>query len=400
MGGGKVNIGTCTCTVDEEPLDPALLDDSVGGCDNSPLLNIPQTEFTLAVTKQREPNSFQIAFANAGDKSMKYNITTIRANETWLVTPRAGLLIGCDLGTVTVALPTWNLTARSDAYILQLELTSNSYRDATRNLSVVAFVSAEPVSSLSYATITSPITALSAGSSVDFVVTPIDAAEMPILDTSNQAYYATLSHPESNMSVTCRVVFDTSSGEQQGTCEIPALVCNADTQCSTPVGVFSIGVAESGGVVVGATQSFNVESCPASFYINDGTCLQCADHVDCLAGSTISEWRLDDGYWRADEESANVYECLFWARVVPGHKSPQRRELFFFRHQVTVLWLWLRGSTLRGLCPRLLSELGRQSVRRLQRQKRARSNIRRHGLSLHINYRWSSHRNHQKETDR
>ena len=119
----------CTCTVDEERLDPELLDDPVGSCVNSALLNIPQSDFTLAVTKQREPHSFQIAFANAGDKPLKWNITAItaiRANSTtvpWLITPRAGHLVGCDLGTITLALPTWNLTARSDAYSLQLELS-------------------------------------------------------------------------------------------------------------------------------------------------------------------------------------------------------------------------------------------------------------------------------------
>jgi hypothetical protein len=42
--------------------------------------------------------------------------------------------------------------------------------------------------------------------------------------------------------------------------------------------------------------------------------------VKCLAGSTISEWQLDDGYWRADEESANVYECLFGSVSYPGTK--------------------------------------------------------------------------------
>ena len=54
--GGAEGVGgiSCTCTVDEQPLDPELLDDRVGGCDNSALLTMPETDFTLAVTKQRD----------------------------------------------------------------------------------------------------------------------------------------------------------------------------------------------------------------------------------------------------------------------------------------------------------------------------------------------------------
>lgn len=311
----------CTCTVDEAPLDPWLLDDPVGDCANSALLNIPQTEFTLAVSKQREPHSFQIAFANAGDKPLKWNITTIRASGTaapWLVTPRAGALIGCDLGSITLALSTRNLTARSDPYTLQLELTSNSYRDAARNLTVVAFVSAKPVPSLSFVTITTLVTQLSAGGMVNFVVTSIDAAGVAILDTSNQAYFAVLSHPESNTSVSCRVGFDTSSKKQKGACEIPALLCNTDTQCSPPVGSFVLGVTDSDGMVVGLMQSFNVESCPPSFYGSDGTCLPCSDHVNCVTGSKISDWQLHEGYWRVDDKSDTVFECHFGSTSCPG----------------------------------------------------------------------------------
>ena len=248
---------SCSCTSDDQQFDPELLDDKgAQSCLNSGLLNVPQTYFTLALTKQREPHSFQIAFANAGDKPLKWNVTRSRSNGTavpWLITPRTGVLIGCDLGTISVALPTWNLTARSDPYALQLELTSNSYRDAIRSLSVDALVSAEPMPSLSFITIKSLATQLAAGSTVDFIVTPIDAAGIAILGASGQAYFAALSHPESNTSVSCRVVFDTSSGEQQGACEIPALLCDADALCSPPVGSFVLGVKDSSGMVVGAT---------------------------------------------------------------------------------------------------------------------------------------------------
>jgi hypothetical protein len=101
----------CSCMVDEVSLDPYLLGDPVSDCQNSALLNIPQTRLTLAATKQREPHSLQITFASAGDKSLKWNVTTTRANSTaattsWRVAPRAGRLTGCAFGIITVELPT------------------------------------------------------------------------------------------------------------------------------------------------------------------------------------------------------------------------------------------------------------------------------------------------------
>ena len=164
---------------------------------------------------------------------MKRNVTTVRVNGTvvpWLVKPRPGSLIGCDLGTITVTLPTWNLTAQAIPYVLQLELNSNSYRDSTHSIFVNAFLSATPVPSLSSVVMTNAHTQLVAGSMVDFVVTPIDAAGVVILGMSNQAYLGTLAHLASNMSVTCRVVFDTSTGEQIGTCGIPNTLYNTDLQ--------------------------------------------------------------------------------------------------------------------------------------------------------------------------
>ena len=287
---------SCSCTVDDAVLDPELLDDKgAQSCLNSALLKVPQTDFYLVVTKQREPSEVQIAFSNAGDNSLKWNVTRIRANGTaapWLVAPAAGRLAGCDLGIVTVTLPTWDLTARSDPYALQLELSSNSYRDPIRSLSVTAFISADPVPSSSFVTFTGRMSQLSAGDTVTFAVTPIDGAGMPILDASNQAYFATLTHPVSNSRVSCRVGFETSSGNQEGSCEIPPVVCDVETDdCLPPVGAFVLQVDDSNETVVGGTRyPFNVESCPTDFYDNgDGACVLCLEHVSCTNGSTVSD---------------------------------------------------------------------------------------------------------------
>ena len=116
--------------------------------------------------------------------------------------------------------------------MLQLELNLNSYRDSAHSLFVNAFLSAEPVPSISSIAMTNTHTQLVAGSMADFVVAPIDAAGVVILDMSNQAYFGTLTHLASNMSVACRVVFDTSTGEQIGTCGIPNRVRNANAPCT------------------------------------------------------------------------------------------------------------------------------------------------------------------------
>ena len=179
-----------------------------------------------------------------------------------------------------------------------------------------AFVSAEPVPSSSFVNITSLVSQLAAGSSINFVVAPIDAAGMFILDTSDQAYFSTLSHPESNTSVSCRVVFDTISAEQQGTCEIPALVCNADALCSPPVGYFVLEVPDSQAIVEQCP--LNIKSCPALFYENDGKCVSCPNHVTCGVSSLISDWQLDAGYWRAHGESKDVQQCRFGTQSCPA----------------------------------------------------------------------------------
>ena len=320
---------SCSCMVEGQFLDPELLNDKgAQSCLNSALLEIPQTEFNLGVTtKQREPSLLQtIVFTNAGDKPLIWNVTTIRANGTWLVTPRSGQLIGCDFGTITVALLTWNLAARSDPYALELEFTSNSYRDPTRSIFITAFVSAEPNASSSVVTVTSRASQVAAGDTVNFVVTPIDEAGIVIFDTSNLAYLAELAHPVSHTSVSCRVVFDTSSGEQEGACEIPSLVCDLESDdCLPPVGNFVLEVKDAQGLAVGAAQyPFSVERCPAGFfYDRDGSCVSCPPHVECSAGSSISNWQLDPGFWRTDAQSDEVRECRFGRRSCPGANSSQ-----------------------------------------------------------------------------
>jgi hypothetical protein len=326
---GAANVGgiTCTCISDGRELDPFSQEDAMSSCINSALLSVPETEFTLAVTKQRDPSSLKIVFTNAGDKVMKWNLTTVGASDkakVWSINPSSGHLPGCGVGTVEVALSTWNLAARANAYEMRLVLTSNSYRDSTYNISISAFVAAEPIPSRSSVNITSHLFQLAAGNTVRFIVEPVDAAGVTILDTASQAYFANLEHSMSTTSVPCRVVYDPSSGQQEGAYEIPNVVCKSDTtfsDCvpSPPVGEFLLDVEDTDGNAVGATQhSFVIKSCPESYYKTGGGCSLCPDRVFCAAGSAVADWQLAPGDWRTTQKSTKVHACRFGQASCPG----------------------------------------------------------------------------------
>ena len=335
--GGAESAGgiSCTCTVDEQPVDPELVD-RVGGCDNSALLTMPETVFTLAVTKHSDSSSLRVVFGNAGDKPLVWNVTTLSKNSSgdaqWSATPTSGTLVGCDLGTVEVVLPTWKLPARADPYELQLLLESNSYRDAMHAISISAFVAPDAVASKSIVRIRSPVEQLAAGDSVHFTVTPIDVADIIILDSANLAYFATLTHSTTNTEVSCRVAFDTTSGQQEGSCEIPAFVCysvdSRSDECalSPPVGEFVLNAKDAEGTSVGATQSVSIENCPDTFYYRDGQCAPCPKHVECSTGSLISDWQLDEGYWRSGDESEDIRECRFGPLSCPAGNITNERD--------------------------------------------------------------------------
>ena len=365
----------CSCTSDGQSFDPELLDDPLDDCKNSPLLSIPQTDFTLVAKKQRVPISVQMMFSNAGDRQLQWNLTKIRATHgvgmLWSVAPSSGHLIGCDLGTVEVALSTWNMTARADAYELHLELTSNSYKDAARNVSVRAFVSAEPDPTKSRVTLQSaPVLA---SSTLSFTITAVDSTGLEILDAPDTVYQATLFHILSSEYVTCSVL------RYLGECDLSAL--------SKPfAGDFVLQVLSSSGRAVGGGDgkyNFNVSSCPASYLLVNGTCIcdagfydsgdacaqcqvgfvaaspgarectQCdaaegetsnSDHtlcntclrnyyfdeaeckpcpaqVVCHEGSRLEDWQLRAGYWRESSTSEHIFACRFDDASCPGYDS-------------------------------------------------------------------------------
>ena len=337
----------CSCTSDGETFDPYVQDDKgADSCMNSPLLNVPQTDFTVAWSKGSQSSSFQWIFTNAGDRLLKWNLTMIQTDGVvvpWSVAPTSGALSGCELGTVEVSLATWNLTAQAESYPLQLILRSNSYADAARNISIRAFVSADPVPAASLVSLTNA-TQLVAGSSIQFVVTPIDAAQMTIRDTATLAFVSSLTHPASNATAICRVVYDSTSDLHLGECALPDVVTGLSA------GGFAIDVRLGLGFVGGGSHHFQVNSCPDSFvlahdahsctcpagrYQLGRTCTACADgtakpslgigKADCVQCETyLGETSGDDrtgcntcasGYYRHDAE---CFECPEHVLCDPG----------------------------------------------------------------------------------
>ena len=196
-------------------------------------------------------------FSSAGDRQLQWNLTKVRATHgvgmLWSLAPSSGHLIGCDLGTVEITPSTWNMTARADAYELHLELTSNSYKDAARNVSVRAFVYAEPGPTKSRVTLQSaPVLA---PSTLSFTITAVDSTGLEIFDAPDTAYQATLFHILSSEYVACSVL------RYLGECDLSAL--------SKPfAGDFVLQVLSSRGRAVGGGDgkyNFNVSSCPASY---------------------------------------------------------------------------------------------------------------------------------------
>ena len=160
---------------------------------------------------------------------------------------------------------------------------------------------------------------------MQFVIAPIDAEGIVVLGIAKMVYFATMTHHASRSNMTCTVKYSAITDIQEGECDIPSLLCTdagvSSNECdmSPPVGEFSLEVKDAQGMLVGATwYTFFVENCPESYYHRDGTCSLCPSHVECDTGSSIADWRLDEGYWRAGEPFIEVLECRFGKISCPG----------------------------------------------------------------------------------
>ena len=306
----------CTCTSDGVTYDPFTFNRGQGagsGCANSQFLIVPQTAFTMVIDKSWEPtlSTTMVVLANFGDVPLYWNLTTEDTTEddgAWSLTPNSGSLDGSELTTATVTLATWGLVARPAPYKLKLKLTSNSYINDSRIISVEAFVSAYPDPKNSFVTFQTPPNETVASGALSFDITTVDAAGLVSEDASNLAYFARVVHDGTHDQELCEVSYDAASTHKhQGTCQLPGL----------RTGTFSFQVWDNAGAAIGA-EKVAVERCPKQYYLDGYSCEPCAEHVSCAAGSSLSDWLLDKGYWRVGDESTKLYKCRFGVASCPG----------------------------------------------------------------------------------
>ena len=322
---------TCYCFPDTAKTDPDL-----GACESSGemsslVLGAEGTQLLL-LKKDNGNATTSLFFPNTGDVFISWGLAVTENAErlNWTASLTDGELEAGGVQKIMLALDMSNLQARKTEYSTELTLNVSSPIPTPSPISssttvvVRALLSALANAAASFANITTNLAQLAAGDSVDFIVTPVDATGMTILDPTDFAYFGMLTHVVSNTSVMCRVGYDSVSNMQEGGCDIPSAVCTFDvgsTECDMlpPVGAFTLEVTDAQGAVVGSTHSsFTVAHCPATFYESDGKCALCPRHVECAAGSSISDWKLDAGYYRTDDESDDVRECRFGTRSCPG----------------------------------------------------------------------------------
>ena len=302
-----------------------MIDPLEGQCGSLPQIYVPEAELRIAVIKP-DVATASFLFANNGEIDLAYKLQQIGSASlvSWNVTPSAGNLSRDDaIETVTFALDSEHLQARAKEYITKFSLISNSGDAADRNVTIITQVSADPIARLSRVTLDNPSDVV-AGGSLLFHLNLMDVTGIEILDASNVAFSAMLTHQTSTTDVACSVLYDTSSGWHKGACDLPALVCSEGTslgECdlSPPIGPLTLEVNDTQGMLIGASRyPIEVKICPASYYRSGDSCVICPKHVTCKAGSTIADWELAAGHWRSHDESTDVRECRFTDVSCPG----------------------------------------------------------------------------------
>ena len=321
----------CYCDPDGVKTDPDL-----GACQSSgQMANLvlgSEKSQSLLLKKDNGIATTNLFWSNTGEVFIVWGLAFTNNTEglNWTASSTNGMLEAGGVQQVVLSLAMNGMQARAAEYITELTLNTSSptptpFPIFSFTTVVVRVVLSALASAVASFVNTTNLGRLAAGDSMAFTVTPVDATGTVILDPIEFAYFGTLTHPASNTSVACRMGYNSISNLQEGACELPATVCTVDDassdECvlSPPVGEFSLEVNDAKGMVVGARRyPIIVESCPETFYQRDGKCMQCPPRVECSAGSSISEWKLDEGFWRSGDESEDVRECRFGALSCPG----------------------------------------------------------------------------------
>jgi hypothetical protein len=265
------------------------------------------------VSKSSTPSSLNILFLNPGDKVLEWNMTSLAVHGShapWVVTQTTGQVEGGGYASVEILLSTWNLAARPDAYELRLGLDSNSYTDATRNITVGVLITAEVDPARSFVTLQTGNDAVVSGD-ITFTVTTVDASGMVSQDVSQIVYTAHVAHFATSEEGKCRVAYANDIEQHRGVCTLPELLS----------GDFHLLVNESrSGSSVGRN-AFSATRCPVDYFSDVGECVRCPSQVTCAEGSSVSDWQLQKGYWRSVDTSADVRKCRHGIKACPSDST-------------------------------------------------------------------------------
>ena len=344
--------------------------------------------FTLLIDKSDDViGRTSVFFSNTGDVLLEWRLALVANAEDapWLASVYHGELGARETAEIILSLNTSLLQSRSMPYVTTFILNSSSptptpvplAQSFGVELSAVVSANADPVSSSVEILNT---TQLAARDVMQFIVVPIDNSGMVMMDTSNVAFDASLTHPASNATVLCRIFYVTKADHQHhlGECTLPGLAA----------GGFTLDVRLGADVVGDGKQPFQVENCPMSFvldhnghsctcpagryqlgstcvacangnakpapgvdkadcnpcsepaatsnaentacdacidgyYINGNACVQCPNHpMPCVESSVLMP-----GYWRAtvadDDDDTEILECRFGVVSCPGTNITQ-----------------------------------------------------------------------------
>jgi len=366
----------CYCFPDDIRTDPS----SGASCLSS--ANMPQLvlgfEKTQRLTLNKDDTTgiTNLFFSNTGDVPLAWNLAVTANNEMllWVLSSTSGTLSPGLSQQVTISLNLSALQARVEDYITELTLNTSSPIptpvpiSATTVVVVRTAVSASPDAMRSYVTLKN-VSTITASSTVDFTVVPVDSTGLVILDASQIAYTAQLNAPGSTV-IACSVAYDAASDRHQGTCDPPSLVA----------GPFAIDVLDAGGSLVGgSSHAFHIAACPETYvldpedsvckcaagrfdqgfscslcpggtiaqtagkdtctecpihqtsgptrthcecetgyFLEDEECMLCPDKVTCDWNSTVADWVLAPGVWRLSSVSKDLRDCRFGDASCPG----------------------------------------------------------------------------------
>ena len=273
-------------------------------------------------------------FSNIGDVPLEWNLSWTSEILRFVSPSTSGHLESCaGLGQIELSLNSTPLASRADPYITYFQLNSSSPtptpfpETSSSSLVVSVLIKATPSAAQSIVTLYHS-SSMVASQTIYFTVIPVDVTGMAISDASSAAFNAELFANATAATVACRIVYAASEDACRGECHLPEHV----------TGLFDITVRDGSNALVGAgSHGFTVLACPPSFWLDpagsmcksecvekfyresgSNECKLCPSSVECAAGSRISDWVLDAGYWRATDTSIDVRSCRFGERGCPG----------------------------------------------------------------------------------